>query len=156
MLLFPALPAPCFTAKTFYQFYQTVFINMRSRVISHHNDRQSNFDPFSFAAVIWLKQFLYMHRQRACPSSTKFPLLQLPLKQAADDAVITDIDFLCCRHLRQAGHRHDITCQHDYEACAGRDPAVLIVMVKPLGRPSNVGSSENEYWVLAIQIGRLP
>ncbi len=32
----------------------------------------------------------------------------------------------------------------------------LIVMVKPLGRPSNVGSSENEYWVLAIQIGRLP
>ena len=35
-----------FTAKTFYQFYQTVFINMRSRVISHHNDRQSNFDPF--------------------------------------------------------------------------------------------------------------
>ena len=31
-----------------------------------------------------------------------------------------------------------------------------IVILKPLGRPKSAGSSEKEYWVLAMQIGRLP
>ena len=31
----------------------------------------------------------------------------------------------------------------------------LIVILKPVGRPNNVGSSDKEYCVLATQIGRL-
>ena len=34
--------------------------------------------------------------------------------------------------------------------------ASLTFISNPSGRPSNVGSSESEYCVLAIQIGRLP
>ena len=31
-----------------------------------------------------------------------------------------------------------------------------IGILKPVGAPSFVGSAENEYWVFATQIGRLP
>ena len=43
------------------------------------------------------------------------------LEQAGDLAGAVDVDTLCSRYLRQAGHRHDVAGQGNHEASASGD-----------------------------------
>jgi len=60
------------------------------------------------------------------------------------------------RHFRQSGHRHDIARVHHDEARAGAKPRVPQRHSESRGRPRKFGSVENEYCVLAMQIGNSP
>ena len=67
-----------------------------------------------------------------------------------------DVDVEGAGGLRQAGHEHHgagITTRNPAPAESWMS---VMCSVHPVGAPMRLGSSESEYWVFAMQMGRWP
>ena len=71
------------------------------------------------------------------------------LEETADNTIIRNINFLCCRNLRQTGHSHNITGQNYDKAGACCNAAVADGNLE-------AARTAQKCRVLAMHIGRLP
>ena len=77
-------------------------------------------------------------------------------EQSGNAAFGVHIDALGGGHLGQAGHGHHFAGQSHNKACAGRYLKASHGHFKVVGAPRSLALSLKLYWVLAMQMGRLP